>query len=304
MGKDYLSFWGVESSVFYGESALQYFFTPSSWKEDYQRYQYFCQQESGLLLIEGAQGSGKTTIGKHLYNSLTTDSYEVLYFNISKSEKKSGWLLKKVSKFFNTKITAANIEKHRQEILLGFEELNHEKKKLIIFLDNIEALEKQQNFNDINSLLDMSTLFNSLLSITMTTRRDKSDFIKKNIIQGSSVDFTLNLTPWSKSDCNEFIKRRLKLAGLPTSTFPKECIDIIHEESKGKASIICNLSEKSLLEAYIQKTTTVDRRLVLLAANRPEPVKKTKRDSERKKEAGQTDKKTISFEQLVEKDVI
>jgi len=303
MDKDYLSFWGINSNVFNDLTSPEHFFIPSSWSQEYQRHRYFCQQANGLLLVEGGTGSGKTILGTHIYDSFSTSDFEVLYFNLSNSKKKSGWLLKRVAQFFNTKLSPVNTEQYSKELLIGLEELELEKKKLVIYLDNADLLDKPAYFDDIKALLDTNKLLPSMTSVTLASTTGSSAFIKK-CLGSYQIEYSFNLTPWSISDCTAFIKSRLELTGLPSNTFRDDSISFIHETSKGCAGKISSLSERALLEAFIQKSKIIDHSTAILAANQLEPLKKTQSTSKKDATTAQSDKKSISFEQLVEKDVI
>ncbi len=303
MMQDYLSFWNIESNIFSDAEAVTNFHIPASYTEEYERHFYSCQQGKGLLLVEGEPNTGKTTLGRYIYSSIPIDQYEVLHFNVSDTEKKSGWLLKKVAEFFNTRSKKRTLEAYRETILLGLEDLNFERKKLIILIDDAHHLDKPSYFNDIKTILETDHVFKSMVAISLATDKKLSSNLKK-CLGGTPINSSLSLRPWSKADCSEFIKKTLENNNLSDKTFHQESIDFIANHSKGNIGFIANLCEKSLLEAYLQKTKEIDISITHLAAKYILDKKSMKATKPETSSPKKQNKESISFEQLIEKDVI
>ncbi|MGH1471288.1 MAG: ExeA family protein [Cellvibrionaceae bacterium] len=224
----------------------------------YNMLEYGIQEQTGIVLITGEVGSGKTTLVRHLLNEIGDQSLTIGLIN--NTSENFGKLIQLVSLAF--KLPYEN--KDDISLLQGIQNYLIEQyskgNRCILIVDEAQnlsekALEELRLLTNINSGSDL------LLQIILVGQPQLFDLLSKpkltQIAQRITVEYHLN--PLSREETKKYINHRLLIAGARKPIFEDDAIDFIFNCSGGIPRLINTLCDYALVYAYATDKKTVDK---------------------------------------------
>lgn len=226
-------------------------------KVAYSMLEYGLFEQTGITLVTGEVGSGKTTLIRHLLNQI--DQNQLTIGLINNTHKSLGDLTNWIALAFNidhkNKDKAAfyrNIQKFLiSEYAKG--------KRSVLIVDEAQnmdesALEELRLFTNINANKD------NLLQIMLVGQPQLCEILQKpdlaQIAQRISVEYHLNPLNWQET-C-EYIEHRLRVAGGNQSIFNNHAMGVIYYYAGGIPRLINTLCDSALVYAFALEKHVVD----------------------------------------------
>ncbi len=169
---NYLDFYHFDNQPFMINEAPKYFFKRKSFIKIMEQMLKFCRIYSGIYIIEGSEGGGKSLLLQKLYNSCINNDISLI---INITEKID--ILQVIAN--KLKLTSKNIEVGD---LTNFYEKG---KNIILFFDDIHNCNLTQ-FNIIGNLIEKMPFLKIVLcgeNIYSIIKAFKLEKIKKNIVK-------------------------------------------------------------------------------------------------------------------------
>ena len=214
--------------------------------------------ESGITVITGEIGSGKTTLVRHLLNTMSENRTVGLITNTHKS---FGELIHWISMAFDLDFEARDkISLYNQFMKFMIGEYAKGNRVVLIIdeaqnldADTIEELRVISNINaDKDLVLQLVLVGQPELKETLTSK-DLRQFVQR-------ISAYYHLKPLKLDEAQNYIKHRVTVAGVAQDLFPDEAIDLIYATSGGVPRLINTLCHLALTYAFAEdrKTVTVD----------------------------------------------
>lgn len=252
----YANFYGFKTLPFNITSNPGFFFESVSHKEALSCLLYGISSKTGLMLITGEVGTGKTTLCKTLISKLPPEIKTSFILNPCFSDVQ---LLCAIIEDFGLNIfkkTRLEIIKRLNEFLV---DINSKGSNAVLIVDEAQNLNARQ-LEQIRLLSNLETSQDKLLQIILVGQPElkmKLDqFNLRQIRQRICVKH--DILPLAEAEVRNYIEFRLKVAGEPDIQILPESYGLIYEFSKGIPRLINALCDRALLYGFVKEKKIFD----------------------------------------------
>jgi len=261
----YLDFYQFKENPFSMTADPEFFFASSHHSEAFSHLIYGIQQRSGIMVITGEIGTGKTTLCRAFLNQVDQRVRTAFVFNPYFSEIQLLKLILKdldIAGHFKNKLDLVNALNDFliQESLEGH--------NVVLIIDEAQNLNPRQ-LEQIRLLSNLETEKNKLLQIILVGQPELLDRLKlsslRQLTQRISVRY--HILPLDESDIGNYIQHRIKIArisqnGEPAVHFTPDAVQMIYRLTQGTPRLINILCDRALLSGYVQELRTIDEHLI------------------------------------------
>lgn len=218
-------------------------------------------EKSGFIVVTGDIGSGKTTLIRHLLN--TVDNIQFNIGLVSNTLKSFGemmqWILLAYGLDYRGK---SNVELYQTFIDYLIEEYAKGKSTVLIIdeAQNMDAvtLEQLRVLSNINADRDQ------ILQIILVGQPQLRDTLKDESLEqfAQRIVADYHLESLKKSEIIKYISHRLTIAGGSRDIFDEHALNYLAYFSKGIPRLINLLCDMSLLYGFVQQKQKIDTHIV------------------------------------------
>ena len=265
----YNDFFGFRENPFSMTADPEFFYASDHHKEAFSHLIYGIQQRSGILVVTGEIGTGKTTLCRAFLNRLEPNVKTAFVFNPYFSELQ---LLQLIVKDLGIQ----GLHKNKLALIDALNAFLIEEtlqgNNVALIIDEAQNLKPRQ-LEQIRLLSNLETEKNKLLQIILVGQPELLDKLRlsslRQLTQRISVRY--HILPLQKKDTGEYIRHRIQVASLkkngqPNIDFTPEAVDAIFQLSQGTPRLINVLCDRALLSAFVQETRRIDEQLVYRSA--------------------------------------
>jgi len=214
--------------------------------------------ESGITVVTGAIGSGKTTLIRQLLSTMPENRTVGL---ISNTHKSFGELIHWISVAYDLEHEGRDkVSLYNQFIRFMIDEYARGN-RIVLIVDEAqnldpEAIEELRVISNINADKDL------VLQLVLVGQPElKETLSRPDLVQFvQRVSAYYHLMPLKLDETRKYIKHRVTIAGVSRNPFRKEAVDLIHAASAGVPRLINTLCHLGLTYCFAEgrKTVTVD----------------------------------------------
>lgn len=273
----YESFYGLDERPFSIQPDPDFLYFSLRHSLAYTMLEYGIQSRAGFSVICGEIGCGKTTLIRHLLNSLSHDLTVGLVYN---THQDIADLLEWIMLAFGLKydgLSHVAMYDEFQKFLIA--EYGAGRRAILIVDEaqnlSVGALESLRMLSNINADKDQ------LLQVILVGQPQLRDLLKRpelnQFAQRVAVDFFI--PPLSENEIDLYIRHRLRVAGREAPLFAADAVSLIAQASRGiprSLNILCDLamvygfaSEATVIDAKLVENVLADRREFGVLDNTP-----------------------------------
>lgn len=265
----YSDFFGLRSLPFEDRADTQFFFPTAECQEALAAMEYEIHHGTGLGLLIGEAGTGKTLLLRTLLLRLEKSDQPVVVTWPASGEMD---LVRECCKGFGVTLPYSHNQSnclYRLRRHLG-RSASLENRSILI-IDQAENL-SPGNITQLATLAEWCGERGKLLTIVLAAQPlvrallDRPEFawIRQQLFGERT------LSPFTPKETGEYIRHRLKIAGaVDTQLFDDRAISLIHEISEGIPRLINHVCNAAMLAAYGAKTRRISRTIVEEATSHP-----------------------------------
>lgn len=258
----YRTYFGLQDNPFTTSPDPRYFYLAPNHAESVAKCEYAIRNKSGLAVVYGDVGTGKTTILNKLRQRFADDNYTIAVMN-NPNQTSDTALLKAIASEFGlqpprTKLGAFD---HLQEFLAH--EVAEGRTPLLL-LDEAQDLNKsiradRDMLGMIKTLTNLMLENERLVQVILFGQLELIPLLKSRRELMSRVAQFGVLSPLTKEDAIAMMKHRWKTAGgrLPLP-FESKALVSIYEAAKGLPRDIVKVSNSALTHAYANRHKKVN----------------------------------------------
>jgi general secretion pathway protein A len=225
---------------------------------------YGINTRRGFIVLTGEVGTGKSTLIQKLLDEMKECHTRCAYvFHLTGGPKD---LLRSLCREFAL-VSALDRDKDIEDYLAL---LNQFLRDCYQRGDNVAVIiDEAQNLSTevlerVRLLSNLETQQDKLLQILLIGQPELSDRLNDPALRQLKQRVALRhqLSPLSPSECQEYIAKRLEIAGGDLSLFPTEAVDTVYSYSGGIPRLINILCDNGLLAAYGSRKPCVDAEMI------------------------------------------
>ncbi|PKI13259.1 AAA family ATPase [Colwellia sp. 12G3] len=264
----YRNFFSLSELPFSISPDPKYLFMSDRHREALAHLTYGLGEVGGFALLTGEVGTGKTTISRCLMEQLPDNTQAAFILNPTLSSKELLATLCDELKIRYRKTDASlkNLTDKISEKLLK----NHENDiNTLLIIDEAQHLQPEV-LEQLRLLTNLETNTKKLLQVILIGQPELQQLLQRRDLRQLAQRITAryHLMPLTKQELSQYIQHRLTVADCARPLFDKAALAKIHQLSQGIPRLTNLLCHSALMLAYNQNDSLVNKKTVILAADR------------------------------------
>ena len=257
----YTSFFGLVKKPFSLTPDPEFLYLSSNHKKALTVLKYGLMSQAGFTVITGAIGAGKTTLVRHILNTMGEDCDVGL---ISNTHSAFGDLLTWVLSAFGVEHDARDKAERYQNFVKFIEQQYNKGHRVVLIVDEAQNMDLQ-TLEELRLLSNINVGQDVMLQIVLVGQPELLEKLQApeltQFAQRVSVGYNLN--PLNLEETKKYIYYRLLIAGGSTQLFtPSACLAIYYFTT-GVPRLINNICDLSLLYGFAEDEKIVSLQTVI-----------------------------------------
>jgi len=259
---DYIKYYELSDQPFSNAPDSRFFFENPPHHKALVKLTHAAERMTGLGVILGDIGTGKTMISRRLLETLPEEQYEVGLMVIIHSEVTPMWLLSKIAQL----VGVEEIPEGKAEIISALfhrlMELHEQGKKAIIIIDEAQMLKSQEVMEEMRGLLNMEASGSLMITFLMFGLPDLDEKLALDPPLSERVAMKHRLASFDAEATTNYVKHRLEIGGRHDELFTPEALDLMYQYSKGKPRTVNTICDNALLEGCLAQQKVIDETII------------------------------------------
>ena len=258
----YVDYFGLQLEPFSNAPDTRFYFKSKQQIEALAKLLFCIDSNKGLGVLIGGVGIGKTTLARHLLDSLPEEKYESSLLVMVHSGITTEWILTRIAIQLGVKDPANDrliLLKQLYERLIQIEQ---EGRHAVVLIDEAQMLQSRELMEEFRGLLNLEIPGKKLLNIIFFGLPDITDCLRLDEPLAQRVAVKCHMRSFTAETTSTYIKHRLHVAGSDKNLFSPEAITAVHRYSGGLPRLINTLSDNSLFEAFMRRIDQVSFKIV------------------------------------------
>ena len=222
--------------------------------------QYGLSNQAGFTAITGGIGTGKTTLIRHLLNTMEQD---VTVGLISNTHRSFGELLQWILLAFNLSYSGkTKVEMYQTFVDFMIQEYARNRRTVLI-VDEAQNMEAE-TLEELRMLSNVNADKDQVLQVILVGQQQLRDKLQRpdmiQFAQRIAVDY--HLTPLTADESAFYIRHRLAIAGGEPDLFSEEACAAVHHFSNGVPRLVNLLCDLALVYGYAEQRNQIGADLV------------------------------------------
>ena len=245
----YEQFYGLEENPFNVTPNPEYIYLGENHREALAQLLYGVKERKGFIVITGEVGTGKTTLVHYLLDKMNGDHIKTaLLFNPKLTvDDFIQYILKDLGVRVQGKTKGEYLHYLHRYLLHAYQR----DERVILIVDEAQGL-KPELLEEIRLLSNLETSRSKLLQIVLLGQPELDKTLSQPGFRQlrQRINLRYHLPPLSERETEEYIGKRLRIAGAKEPIFTEKAIKQIYSKSGGIPRLINILCDNALLNGY------------------------------------------------------
>ena len=260
----YQAYWGLDELPFENVPDPRFFYPSAEHQEALLRMFYAVNSRKGAAMLTGEIGCGKTVLSRTLIQDLPPERYEIgLVTNPTLAP--IDFLREILYQLGHEIQTDSKLDLLHALNDQAVKNLNAGKDTVII-VDEAQAIEHQETFEELRLLLNFQLNDRFLLTLLLIGQPELKDCIARIDQLSQRIAIKFHLGPLKREETHAYVHTRLEKAGVKRQVFREDALDVLHRESRGFPREINNICDICLLLGFGAKVEQIDNEQILKAS--------------------------------------
>lgn len=258
----YVDYFELQLEPFSNAPDTRFYFNSQQQSDALAKLRYCIDSNKGLGVLVGGIGIGKTTLARHLLDSLSEEKYESSLLVMVHSGITTEWILMRIAIQLGVENPANDRLFLLKQLYERLIQIESEGRRAVILIDEAQMLQSRELMEEFRGLLNLEIPGKKLLNIIFFGLPDIAECLRLDEPLAQRVAVKCHMRSFTAETTSAYIKHRLQVAGSERELFSSEAIAAIHRYSGGLPRLINTLSDNSLFEAFVRKGDHVSFRIV------------------------------------------
>lgn len=262
----YSQFFGFEREPFSNAPDSRFYFENNQHRQAQIRIRHVIDSGGGLAVVSGGIGSGKTTLARHILDTLPLEIYESSLLVMVHSGITPGWILTRIAMQLGVQEPAVDRMAVLKQLYERLLEIHSEGRRAVVLIDEAQMLQTSALMEEFRGLLNLEIPGKKLLNLVFFGLPEVEECLQLDKPLAQRVAMRYHLHSLQEPETLEYIRHRLRVAGTQEDIFAPQAVVDIQRFSAGVPRLINTLCANSLFEAFLTNRHTVDTQTVASVA--------------------------------------
>lgn len=262
----YESHFGLKERPFTISPNPRFVYLSPQHQECLAKAQYSVSQHTGLSVVYGDIGTGKTSLSRRLAQEFSDRPEYRLGMIVHPNYPSAFQLIREIRREFGLTQPRRSLTDELRDFQEYLIKQHEEKRTIVLLVDEAQKLTTPL-FEVLRQLLNYETNSQKLLQIVLFGQNELATKIDRLPALKDRVTIFGALSSLTKMDMDKMIAFRWAVAGGDNHPFSPAALQAIFRFSHGRPRQVCKLCDNALLAAYSDQLTSIDAGIIHHAAN-------------------------------------
>ena len=264
---EHLRHFGLAQDPFQNDPLARLYFASREHADAERRLLRGVRQGKSLAVLLGEHGSGKSTIARHLLDSLEEEKFEASMMVILQGETGPNWFLMRIARQLGIDEPTSDRGELVTQIFRRLVEVREEGRHSVILVDGAHQLRAREDLGELKALLHLEHEERHLLTVVLVGLPELGERLSSDSALAQRVEMRVALSGLDVSSTAEYVAHRVRSAGGDPRIFEPAAVAALCSASRGLPRIINTLADNALFEAHLVGRRTVSPADVARAAH-------------------------------------
>jgi type II secretory pathway predicted ATPase ExeA len=213
-------------------------------------------------VVSGGIGSGKTTLARHILDTLPLEIYESSLLVMVHSGITPEWILTRIAMQLGVAEPAADRMLLLKQLYERLLEIHRDGRRAVVLIDEAQMLQTSALMEEFRGLLNLEIPGKKLLNMIFFGLPEVEECLQLDKPLAQRVAMRYHLHPLQEEETLRYICHRLHIAGAGDDLFTPEAVTEIQRYSAGVPRLINTICANCLFEAFLTNKHVVDTQTV------------------------------------------
>ena len=256
----YEDYYGLTAKPFNITPDLDFLFLSHNHQKAITCMEYGVNEDTGIILLTGDIGMGKTTLIHHMLTKFEDDFCVATIYNTDVDSKQ---LLGMIIEAFDLNSSAKSKTEALELIESSLKGMHDNDRKPVIIIDDVQNLHQKtlEIIHLLSNLQNHDRILVQIILVAQTEFKKKlEDPVVASLVQ--RIGITYHIIPFSQKETEAYISHRLKVAGGITDIFDKEALEMIYTIAQGNPRSINLICDHALVYGFADDKKTINSHII------------------------------------------
>jgi type II secretory pathway predicted ATPase ExeA len=254
---EHLRHFGLAQDPFQNDPLARLYFASREHADAERRLLRGVRQGKSLAVLLGEHGSGKSTIARHLLDSLEEERFEASMMVILQGETGANWFLTRIARQLGIEDPTADRGGLVTQIFSRLVEVREEGRHSVLLVDGAHQLRAREDLGELKALLHFEHDERHLLTAVLVGLPELGERIAADSALAQRVEVRVTLSGLDVSSTGEYVAHRVRAAGGDPRIFEPAAVAALCGAARGLPRIVNTLADNALFEAHLVGRRTV-----------------------------------------------
>ncbi|HBZ71767.1 MAG TPA: AAA family ATPase [Deltaproteobacteria bacterium] len=263
---EHLRHFGLAQDPFQNDPLSRLYFASHEHADAERRLLRGLRQAKSLAVLLGEHGSGKSTIARHLLDSLEEEKFEASMMVVLQGETGSNWFLTRIARQLGVEEPTAERGGLVTQIFNRLVDVREEGRHSVVLIDGAHQLRPREDLGELKALLHLEHDERHLLTVVLVGLPELGERLAADSAVAQRVEVRVALSGLDVRSTGEYVAHRVRAAGGDPRIFEPTAVEVLCCAARGLPRIVNTLADNALFEAHLVGRRTVSPTDVLRAA--------------------------------------